>query len=329
MIFGERVKIFFFGNMACYLSRQMHLCAEQHIMTFLDESATDAEIASHCQNTDILVSMVFDQRFVTSSLKKVLVPGIGVDKINFSQLPENVEVLTCAAHEMAVSEYILSYVISYFRELDSIGARFKSSYDWRDCSRLGGVARKQLNELTVGVIGGGRIGRKVIEVFSFFGSSCRCLTRYPYETSGSVLFFPRTERDDFLRGCDVVIVACGVDKDTQNIIDQHAITMMEPDTLLINIARAECVSYEALAAACRDRKIGRAVIDVWQFYPQKGDQATRPSAADFRQLDNVDMTPHISAWTRKVIADRAAILARYINEESCNSAEYVLQENQA
>jgi len=323
------VNIFFFGNMACYLSSQMHLCAEQHVMKFLDESATDAEIEAHCHNTDILVSMVFDQRFVNSSLKKVLVPGIGLDKIDFSQLPENVQVLTCAEHEMAVSEYILSYVISYFRELDSIGTRFKSSFDWEDCSRLGGVARKQLNELTIGVIGGGRIGRKVIEVFSYFGSSCRCLTRYPFETSNSVLFFSRTNRDDFLRECDVVIVACGLDQHTQNIIDQHALNIMNSDSLLINIARAECVNYDDLASACRDRTIGRAVIDVWQFYPKKVNEATRPSAANFSQINNVDMTPHISAWTKKVIADRASILARYISEESCNIVAHVLQENQA
>jgi phosphoglycerate dehydrogenase-like enzyme len=295
----------------------------------MDEATSDAEIISHCQHVDILVSMVFDHRFVSRSLQRILVPGIGVDKIDFSLVPDNTEVLTCAEHEMAVTEYILSYVITHFRDLEKIGENFKSHYDWSDCSRMGGVARKQLNELTVGIIGGGRIGRKVADIFTLFGSRCRCLTRYPFDSAGDVTFFPRTERDAFLNGSDVVIVACGVDEQTRNIIDSRALSMMTTNTLLINVARSECVDYDALADACRERKIGRAVLDVWQFYPAKADQASSPTIQNFGQLENVIMTPHISAWTRTVIARRADMLERYIHEAPCVASTHALQESQA
>ncbi|WP_315708212.1 NAD(P)-dependent oxidoreductase [Brenneria uluponensis] len=308
------MKIVFFGFMACYFGQKINLSSEQHQLIFINESTSDEDIISHCECADILVSMVFDDRFASSSLKRILVPGVGVDRINFSQVPKNVKVLTCAAHEMAVTEYILSHVITYFRDLDSIGENFKSHYDWTDCSRLGGKARKQLSELTVGVIGGGLIGRKVSEIFTLFGSKCRCLTRFKFEGAGSVEFFPRAERDAFLNGCDVVIVACSVDEQTRNMIDYRALSLMSSDSLLINVARSECVDYDALADACRKRVIGRAVIDVWQFYPAEAHETSSPAWQDFSLLNNVIMTPHISAWTQTVIARRGDTLRRYIHE---------------
>jgi phosphoglycerate dehydrogenase-like enzyme len=87
---------------------------------------------------------------------------------------------------------------------------------------------------------------------------------------------------------------------------------MKPHAVVINVGRGATIQEQALFEACRDRRIGGAIIDTWYSYPaQKDDPGVvhRPSRFPFHELDNVVMTPHASAWTDALLERRCRVIA--------------------
>lgn len=69
------------------------------------------------------------------------------------------------------------------------------------------------------------------------------------------------------------------------------------------------VEEKALFEVLRGHRIAGAALDVWYRYPETGEQIMLPSALPFHELDNVLMTPHLSAWTEAMIERRWAKIA--------------------
>lgn len=79
---------------------------------------------------------------------------------------------------------------------------------------------------------------------------------------------------------------------------------MKPAAYLINVARAEVIEEQALFGALKDCRMAGAALDVWYRYPENGDQRLLPATLHFHELENVLMTPHLSAWTGAMIERR-------------------------
>ena len=91
---------------------------------------------------------------------------------------------------------------------------------------------------------------------------------------------------------------------------------MKHTAVIINVGRGATIDEAALFDACRDRRIGGAVIDTWYRYPPQGPAGVpelRPSAYPFHDLDNVVMTPHASAWSEALAGRRCRIMAENLD----------------
>ena len=84
---------------------------------------------------------------------------------------------------------------------------------------------------------------------------------------------------------------------------------MKPGAVIINVARGALIDERALFEACRDKRIGGAVIDTWFKYPAQVDAVVEPSNLPFRELENVIMTPHASGWTEGLLPRRCKTMA--------------------
>ncbi len=82
--------------------------------------------------------------------------------------------------------------------------------------------------------------------------------------------------------------------------------------IIINVARGPCIDEKALFDACKEKKIKGAVLDVWYKYPTGGASFQSSSQYPFESLDNVIMTPHISAWTEETMDKKIKIIATNI-----------------
>lgn len=101
--------------------------------------------------------------------------------------------------------------------------------------------------------------------------------------------------DALLAEADYVLVCCPLTARTRGLIGPEQFARMRPDGVIINVGRGALIDEDALFAACRERRIGGAIIDVWYNYP-KGEQVTGVpvSRHPFHELDNVLMSPHNS-----------------------------------
>jgi phosphoglycerate dehydrogenase-like enzyme len=99
---------------------------------------------------------------------------------------------------------------------------------------------------------------------------------------------------------DFVVLAAPLTPETQNMIDDAALSAMKPGAWLINIARGGLVDERALLAALRDGRLGGAVLDTFREEPL-------PPTSPFYDLPNVIVTPHTS-WSSGRVLDRSVEL---------------------
>lgn len=95
-----------------------------------------------------------------------------------------------------------------------------------------------------------------------------------------------------MAAADVVVIAVPASPATHHLIGAAEIAAMRPHAHLVNIARGDIVDEAALIAALRDRRIGGAGLDVYEFEPEV------PEA--LRALDNVTLLPHLGTATEEV-----------------------------
>jgi len=144
----------------------------------------------------------------------------------------------------------------------------------------------ELDGLTMGVIGYGRIGREVAKVARAFGMKVLATDAAPVETDEPGIEF--VGREELLRRSDVVSLHCPLTEETRGIIDTDALALMKKTAFLINTGRGPLVDDHALAEALDSGAIAAAGLDVLTTEPPSPDNP-------LLEAKNCYITPHI-AW---------------------------------
>lgn len=162
----------------------------------------------------------------------------------------------------------------------------------------------ELRGKTVGIVGLGDIGRKVIRKLS--GFEPRFLA-----------FDPFAKRDDFLQQygvkfadsleqllseADIVTLHARLTPDTKHLMNEFRLSQMKRHAILINTARSGLVDEQALIEALRSRRIGGAALDVF-------DQEPLPADHPLLTLPNVTLAPHLAGSTNDAFINTPKLLA--------------------
>lgn len=142
----------------------------------------------------------------------------------------------------------------------------------------------ELKGKTLGIIGYGSIGSKVGEIACAFGMRVLACNRSP-KTAQGVEF---TELSVLLEQSDIVTLHCPLNEDSQNLINEEALSRMKRGAILINTSRGGVVDENALAKALRTGKLMGAAVDVLRKEPMDKD-------CPLYGIPNCIITPHI-AW---------------------------------
>jgi glycerate dehydrogenase len=153
----------------------------------------------------------------------------------------------------------------------------------------------ELAGLKMGIVGFGRIGRRVAQLARAFGMHVLAHDVHPITDD------PETQAadlDTIFRECDVVSLHCPLTAENRGLVDRRRLGLMKPTALLINTSRGPLIDEQALADALASGRIAGAGLDVL---------AVEPPAIDQRLLSarNCFVTPHI-AWATR--AARARLL---------------------
>ena len=141
----------------------------------------------------------------------------------------------------------------------------------------------QLRDLEVGVIGMGRIGRLVADLWRAVGARVRAYD--PFAHLGEI---PPASIGEILRDCQIVTLHVPLLPETRHMIRRETLATMRPDAVVVNVSRGGLIDEADLADALRTGRIAGAGIDVFEVEPL-------PETNPLRTAPNVILTPH-SAW---------------------------------
>ncbi len=156
-------------------------------------------------------------------------------------------------------------------------------------------APTELAAKTIGIVGYGRIGRRVAEIARAFGLA---VLTHGGGAPGNQIGTP-VDFEELCRRSDVVSLHCPLGEDNHHLIDETTLAWMRPSTLIINTARGGLIDEHALAAALANDAIAGAAVDVVSSEPIHADN---PLLAAPRCI----ITPHM-AWAS--LAARRRLMA--------------------
>ena len=238
--------------------------------------------------------------------------GIGVDNVDLDAARAR-GIPVCNVPDYCIDEVAdqtLAFILGATRQIvpHCLGLR---NGEWRLAVPLDQM--KTLRDLTVGVVGCGRIGREVIRRLVPF--KCRVLAFDPVVNSAELAALGATpvgSLADLLAGSDVVTLHCPSNAHTRKMINAYALALLRPGAILVNLSRGDLVDTEALVAALQSGRLGAAALDVCDPEPI-------PHGHPLLGLPNVIVSPHIaSASTRAARSLRetvAATVARALRGE--------------
>ena len=198
----------------------------------------------------------------------------------------------------SVADYTLMLILMAVRHAKSVICR-ASTHDYR----LNDVRGKELRDLTVGVVGTGRIGAAVLDRLRGFG--CRLLTYDSHPQS----FTEHVPLDELLRQSDIVTLHTPLTADTHHLLDRRRIEQLKHGAVIVNTGRGALLDTEALVSALEDGSLGGAALDVLEgeegvFY---ADLRNRPVDSTplvrLQAMPNVLISPHTAFYTDHAMSD--------------------------
>ena len=168
------------------------------------------------------------------------------------------------------------------------------------------ITGRELHEMTVGLVGYGEVGRRVVKFLKAFG--CRILVSDPYvqltaeDLRDGVI---QTSFDTVVAEADVITLHARVTAETTKMINEETLRRMKPDATLINTARGPLLDYDALYRVMSEGHLRGAMLETFAIEPV-------PRDWPLLQLPNVTLTPHIAGASVHTVRYAAGLAAEEV-----------------
>ena len=172
---------------------------------------------------------------------------------------------------------------------------------------LPGIQGQEMENMTVGVMGTGRIGRTVISNLSGFG--CKILAYDTFQSEEVRSKATYVDLDTLLSKSDIITLHMPLNEETRHIINKDTIAKMKTGVKLINTARGELVDTSALIEGLKSKKIAGAGLDVLEgelgvyHTDHRLDGVANDQIAILKSLSNVVVTGHMAFYTDQAVDD--------------------------
>lgn len=226
-------------------------------------------------------------------LKCICVSATGYNNVDTEYAASlNIPVLNAANYsDASVAQHVLAMLLnvynktSYYNETVHIG-RWINSRDFTYYDE----PIEEISSKTIGFIGFGNLGRATAKLFLAFGAQIKVL-EYPHrKLELDDDRFEVLNEEDFFKTCDVITIHTPLNENTQGMVDQHFLSKMKSNAILINTSRGGVVHEQALAEALKSKVIKAACLDVLTTEP--------PKDSPLFGIRNCFITPH-QAWASK------------------------------
>ena len=147
---------------------------------------------------------------------------------------------------------------------------------------------------TLGLLGLGRIGKRMAEYAKVFGMEVAAWSQNLTAEAASAVGVTRVDKDELFRRADVLSIHLVLSDRTRGLVTARELGLMKPTAYLINTSRGPIVDEAALIAALKEGRLAGAGIDVFAVEPPPADHP-------FRSMPNVTVTPHLGYVTRETL----------------------------
>jgi phosphoglycerate dehydrogenase-like enzyme len=240
------------------------------------------------------------------TLRGIVAYGVGYNHIDVDVATERgIYVANCkGSNAEAVAELAVTLMLNISRGAH-VGDRFIRGGRWRSdqSGDLPPVLRgRELADKTLGLVGMGEIGRRVVRIAK--GFKMRILVFDPYLSPETVRQQGAEPVDlpSLMGQADYVSIHAPLSAETKGLIGENEIALMRPTAYLIDTARGGLVEEKALIVALLRKKIAGAGLDVFSSEPIA--QRSR-----LLKLDEVILTPHIGGLTEEALAEVSRMTA--------------------
>ena len=235
------------------------------------------------------------------SLKVIARVGTGLDSVDLVAAKE-LEIIvlnTPDAPTKAVAELTIAHILGLLRHLSQADRQIRNGI-WK------GLMGSLLETKTVGIVGFGRIGKRVATLLSAFGASVLISDAQVKSDD-----FQNVGLDELCTRSDIVSLHLPYSEATHHIIDEKRINLMKKGSFIVNISRGGLVDEAMLLVALKSGHLAGAALDCFEQEPYEG---------ELRNLENVQITAHMGSYareTRDLMEQEASrLLVNALHEEN-------------
>jgi phosphoglycerate dehydrogenase-like enzyme len=194
--------------------------------------------------------------------------------------------LTRSAFSPAVAELALALMLNLLRRVSDYHGQMRAGIEpWVNAFPDDIDPReRQLTGRAIGIVGFGRIGRRLRELLAPFACDVMIYDPFVDDAAARASLVRSLPLDDLLLQSEIVVLSAASNEGSRHLIDARRLQLMPPDAMLINTARAALVDTDALVARLKQGTLS-AAIDVFDAEPLAKDHP-------LRSLPNAYLTPH-------------------------------------
>lgn len=227
--------------------------------------------------------------------------GVGVDMIDLESAREH-GIQVANVPDFCVEEvatHTLCFLLALGRKLFAQDRLIRQGV-WKAVDAIRPLHR--LRNQTLGLVGVGRIGRRLAQLASPLGMR---ILGYDVQPPKDPMPVSLADFETVIRESDYLSLHCPLTGDTHHLINAEVLGKMKPGSFLINVARGGVVDTEALLEALSRGQIAGAALDVFEQEPLPADHP-------LTKMDNVILTPHLASYSLDAAAQLRKDAARNV-----------------
>ena len=253
------------------------------------DDTTNEELLERIQGTDIIVTkeMPVSAEMIQSfpeSVKLICEAGTGYNNIDLEAArKKGITVCNIPAYSTERVAHTAIMMILNLSSTMQVQMKMLANGNHDNFTKNLQVPHVEVNGKTLGVIGAGHIGKKVIKIAQALDMNILVYTRTPREDEKGIRYVSLKE---LLEHSDYVSLHCPLTESTKHMINKETLKLMKPSAFIINTSRGALIDEAALIEALKNGKIAGAGLDVQETEPPK-------ETSPLYTMENVLLTPHM------------------------------------
>ncbi|MDD4628837.1 MAG: NAD(P)-dependent oxidoreductase [Candidatus Peribacteraceae bacterium] len=263
----------------------------------LSSPVADPGVIEQCKDAEVLSCFIYSKltKEVLArmpNLKLIVTRSVGFDHIDLIACQDR-GIVVCNVPDYGsyvIAEHVFALLLSTMRRVNEGDKRVETgTFDFH------GLRGMTLRGKTIGIMGTGKIGRRVAQVAHGFGMKIVAFDRCRTLELVDLLGVEYVSQEDLYARSDIITLHMPAIPEAEHMINEKAIAQMKDGMILVNTARGSLIDSKALLKGLKSGKIRYALLDVLEHEKNFGENR------ELIDHPNVVTTPHIAFYSEESV----------------------------